>query len=66
MQRQSAFAHPAMTDAASSQPNDTIVEEPSPSTTSDAMADAAHAAAAAAVVPLPQPAATAAGEFTAV
>jgi hypothetical protein len=55
-----------MTDAASSQPNDSSIEEPSLSTTLDAMADAADAAAAAALIALPQPAAAAAGEFIAV
>lgn len=51
-----------MTDAASSQPNDSASEELSPSPTGDAMGDAADAAAAAALVALPQPAAAAAGK----
>ena len=62
LRQQSALAHPAMTDAATSQPNDNSSGEPSPSTTSDAMGDATDAAAAAALVALPQPTATAAGE----
>jgi hypothetical protein len=52
-----------MTDAASSQPNDSTSGEASPSSTSDAMADAGNPVAPAALVALPQQAAAAAGKF---
>lgn len=59
--QQSALDSTAMTDQASSPPNDSTSGEPSSSTLTDAMGDAADAAAAAALVALPQPAAAAAG-----
>ena len=62
LRQQSAIHTTAMTDEASSQPNDSTSGEPSLGATSDAMEDAADAAAAAALVALPQPAAAAAGE----
>jgi hypothetical protein len=64
--QQSALHSTDMTDAASSQPNDSTSEEPSQSAPTVAMGDVASAAAAAALVALPQPAAAAAaaaGEF---
>jgi hypothetical protein len=61
LRQQSTLHTTAMTDEASSQPNDSSVGEPSPSTTGDAMGDAADAAAAAALIALPHPAAAAAG-----
>ena len=64
--QQSALHTTAMTDEASSQPNDGTSAEHSLSSISDAMGDAAYAAAAAALVALPQPAAAAAGWFIAV